>query len=620
MYIIKPLVKTFEKVSITRGFFVHNCSQCHHIQVIFNDYNQLVFKEEEYMNKRILKYKLVVVLLFILSSMSMSFGEMAKIRKIELTDLPTEVNVGEKIEIKYNITPSSEQDAIVSISTNLSGGSEIVYEDGAFYFTPRKFGTYVLTIETENGKKDSVEIFSKSMLKGVDITIENLDKVHGKYIKYLGMEIESSYELIPRSGVKQSDILLTSVVWQKGTLLSQHADGENFIGHSEKDNKSYVEVTTDDCGYTDRVEIKDTPMTKSIEIDKKVVMLVDNSYKPIANFIAKEDLLYGYKEVINQDLKLSFDEVYVHKDYLEAEKKYEEDIIESLYEKFRKTDDKTEKQEILDEVSKHTDRKGDMKYFLNNLSGSYCQVDKYDEESLTDRDGYYIEVAKIIDGEVKGFLPGKVRLRIQPEDHIALFNYMDILFKENIDEEYVVDKDDKKISLEERNKSLLVEEPSEDKDVDLTEKGDELTEDILKELELEKQIAEFYGQRFGRPSPWAKNNVYEANLNDLLTESIQSSYVSNISEKEFSELTLKLYTKLTGENLSYEEDKSRLTSDKDLVKENMYLRLNTIIELAGKELNTSEVIEIPYSVRDTVTKEQAITVVLNTYKKLIEVN
>lgn len=569
------------------------------------------------MNKKILRYRYVVVFLFLLSCMSMSFGEMANIRKIELRDLPDEVNVGQKIEIKYNITPSSEQDAVVSISTNLSGGSEIVYEDGAYYFIPRKFGTYVLSIETENGKKDSVEIYAKSMLKGVDISIENLEKVRGKYIKYLGMDVESSYKLIPRSGVKQSDILLTSVVWQKGTLLSQSSEGENFIGYSEDDGVPYVEVTTDDGAYTDKVKLKNTPMTKSIEIDKKVVMLVDNTYKPIANFIVKEDLLYGYTDVINKDLKLSFEKVYVHKDYLEAEKEYEEAVIENLYEKFRNTDDKTEKQEILDKVSEHSNRKGAMKYFLNNLSGSYCQIDKFDEKSLTDRDGYYIEVAKIIDGEVKGFIPGKVSLRIQPEDHIALFNYMDIQFKENLDDEYVIDNDDKKISLEERQKSLLVEETINENEDEFTVDNDTLIEEALKQSELNKQMAEYYSKRFGRPSPWAKEIVYEAGLNDLLTENIQSGYVSNVSEKEFTELTNKLYFKLTGESLN---DQSSLNSDNDLMKDDMYLRLNNIIKLSGREFNATKVIKIPYSIRNTVTKEQAITVVLNTYKNLTEEN
>lgn len=573
------------------------------------------------MSKNFKKYRFVVMLTLLVICIPISFGDSVYPSKIELIDIPKKVNVGEKILINYKITPESAKEAVVYISTDKSGGADIIREGNLCYFVPKRDDYYKIMIKTDNGTKDEVEIKAKTMLRGVDINIRNLKKEYGQYIKYLGMDVESSCSLKPVDGASSGQVILTSVVWQKGTLKSKATDGQAFTGYSEENGREYVEVTTDDNGFVKRVYLKNEPMTKSIELDREAIIRVGSAYKPYVTFTPYEALLYGYKDVIDKGLKITIEKSYVSRAYLVDEKKYEEGVLEDLDRRYKAEDDSTKSLELLRSIAKHRDRRNTMQYFMDNGNGFYCPVNNDDGRVLTDRQGFVVKVATIEADKVVAHLPGSVNLLIQPKDHIQLIKYMNVVVKDNLDDEIITEKDGKRISLADRKaflKALIFDEDSEVLEVDgeiidneIPGGSTDLKHEFSKEERevLNMKLIDFYKGKRGRPSPWAKVKIYEAAKYGLLTDSVQRGYGSNISEKEFAELMDQLYLKLkisrAGSNVSL--------SSKAVKKEAVYVGLGKIVDLSGQTVKVREIILIPYSVRETLTKEQAVSVVLDTY-------
>lgn len=582
------------------------------------------------MNKRFRKYRLLVICLASIAYMSVTFADSNHISKIQLKGMPKEVNVGEKVLIEFEITPESIEKPELSISIDKSGGAEILRENGQYYFYPKRNDLFELTIKSANGRSDTAEIFAKTMLRGVDIRIENLEKKNGRYVKYLGMDVISTCYLNTRSDVSSNNLLISSVVWQKGKLESKRTDGESFNGYSEKDGVAVIEVTSDDNGYTDRIEIRNTPMTKGIEIDESATIVVGNSYKPGVTFMPEKDLLYGYTDVINKELEISFEKVYIANDYLETEIKYEEEKIKSIQLEINNANDTTKKKILYEGLNKHLSRKIRYKNFLRSKSGSYSEVDESSGNALTDRRGYYINVAEIVDGKIVGHIPGKVRLRIQPKDYMALFKYMDVFITEDIEDQIIINKDGKRVSIQERKGFEDALKKENDNKIDESLKvNNELDKKIILDSAYITKVNDFYNSKIGRPSPWAKELVYEASTYDLLTEDVQKRFGSNISREEFIDLSIMFNNKLRVKEHSGISDAKALgllnrmdtwgsELSEPILKKEAYMILDRVIELSDYKTDGKSTIEIPYVHKETITKEQAIVLVLETYRGFLK--
>ncbi len=84
-------------------------------------------------------------------------------------------------------------------------------------------------------------------------------------------------------------------------LISINDDGE-FEGKAAGD--AIIRIETKDSNHFDTIPVEIQDMAEKIELPSYAVIGLNMKYEPLPYFIAKEDLLYGYKSVLDSDYKL----------------------------------------------------------------------------------------------------------------------------------------------------------------------------------------------------------------------------------------------------------------------------------------------------------------------------
>ncbi len=110
-------------------------------------------------------------------------------------------------------------------------------------------------------------------------------------------------------------------------LISINDDGE-FEGKAAGD--AIIRIETKDSNHFDTIPVEIQDMAEKIELPSYAVIGLNMKYEPLPYFIAKEDLLYGYKSVLDSDYKIEIISISIPYDFVETEMAFEDERRTSL--------------------------------------------------------------------------------------------------------------------------------------------------------------------------------------------------------------------------------------------------------------------------------------------------
>ena len=459
---------------------------------------------------------------------------------IKFLDVKKNVLVGEKVPLNYEIFPEDITEKDVSIRVINSLGYSILKENGVFYFISKREGVSKVRIETVNNKVDEVLIFSKSTIKDASI-ITDLEKKYGSYIVYLGMEGTLRANLVPNSNSDR--VILDTVTWKSSdsNIIEINSNGEFKV----KDyGTARITMITDDGNITDEINIRVENMVEEIKLDNKVTIGLKSPYMPNATFKLKKDLLYGYEEVIDKTLNLSIEDIYITREFLNVEKKYEAEKISELENSIKLRSSNIS--ELLKEKQKHKKRLINIEYFLDKTSSDYVKVN-YGGITLTDREFNDLKIAEIKNNELYFYVVGYVKLKVTSRDSNK-YATMEVYSDENVKSLLVYDELGNLISSSDKDLIDELKKSSEELKKKLEE--EKRLEEERKLNEKKEEILSLYSGRNEKdiPSDWALLSVNE--FSEMIDyKDILFDFRKNITREEFAKLAVKVYESIEGKKL-----------------------------------------------------------------------
>jgi len=454
---------------------------------------------------------------------------------IQVLDHLKNVRVGESVDIPFKLMPLNATEN--NVTAKLYGGDgDVESNDGYYTFTAYDEGRYTVMFTGENEIKTTTTFEVKSNLAGVEIIPDPLvqNPKNKRYIVYLGQSEALDHTLIKASD--SSFISVDDVTWSS-TDSSVITVNSNGVFTAKALGQASIRIETKDNNNLDFIPIEVVSMVNGIDLPSKVEVKTGERYDSYVNYIPKDNLLYGYTDVLHSVAYVYTKSIKVPTALLENEVKFEDkrqSEIKALLEK--KYGDQSELQETL--VSSQ-ERERLLNSFIKKAKDGYIEVhdstqtltdrnfDKWVIAEFNDDNDYYIsEYNAIMEVENKTF-------------DLEHSDTMFIHFSGDVTELKLYDDSGKLIQMSEKIDSEALENQqklSDEKEQLLAEKERKEKSDILRSeytasgLSLDQQ-----------PKDNTILAVDEAKKYELIQPSFEDNYQRSITRLELTTLCIEIY-------------------------------------------------------------------------------